>query len=182
MESYPLFHVIDAKKTYNMLLRRSWVHQNGMTSSTLHQCFKYCRNGNVKTIVADVKPFTSTEAHFVDSKFYVEGTFIEEVMTTPMKELKQKGKNFSHFTNEDKISQGLKNLTLPLTNLEESTILKPLLKGYVRLVEQSLFEHQDLLSYQARGFDPNTYRLLVKAGYKQEDVVKLTEEPSNAKS
>ena len=72
-------------------------------------------------------------------------------------------------------------MTLPFTNLEELTILKPLLKGYVKAVEQSLFEHQDLLSYQARGFDLNAYRLLVKAGYKQEDV-KLTEESSNAKS
>ena len=118
-----------------------------MVSSTLHQCFKYCRNGQVKTIVADAKPFTSTEAHFADAKFYVEGTFIEEVMTAPVKELKQKEKNFTHSPNEDKISQGLKNLTLPLTNLEESTILKPPLKGYVKPVEQSLFEHQDLPSH-----------------------------------
>ena len=56
------------------------------------------------------------------------------------------------------------------------------MKGYVKPVEQSLFQHQDLSSHRARGFDPNAYRLLVKAGYKQEDVVKLTEEPSNAKS
>ena len=59
MESHSLFHVIDAKTTYNMLLGRSWIHQNGVVSSTLHQCFKYCRNGQVKIIVADTKPFTS---------------------------------------------------------------------------------------------------------------------------
>ena len=92
MESHPLFHVIDAKTTYNMLLGRPWIHQNGVVSSTLHQCFKYYRNGQVKTIIADAKPFTSIEAHFMDAKFYVEGTFIEEVMTAPVKELKQKEK------------------------------------------------------------------------------------------
>ena len=75
VESHQLFHVIDAKTTYNMLLGQLWIHQNGMVSSTLHQCFKYCRNGQVKTIVADAKPFTSTEAHFANAKFYVEGVF-----------------------------------------------------------------------------------------------------------
>ena len=55
MESYPLFHVIDAKTTYNMLLGRPWIHQNGVVSSTFHQCFKYCKNGQVKTIIADSK-------------------------------------------------------------------------------------------------------------------------------
>ncbi|KAG5221971.1 ty3-gypsy retrotransposon protein [Salix suchowensis] len=45
MESNALFHVIDAKTTYNMLLGRPWIHENGIISSTLHQCFKYCRDG-----------------------------------------------------------------------------------------------------------------------------------------
>ena len=36
MESYPLFHVIDVKTKYNMLLGRPWIHQNGVVSSTLH--------------------------------------------------------------------------------------------------------------------------------------------------
>ena len=67
MESNALFHVIDAKTTYNMLLGRSWIHQNGVVSSTLHQCFKYCRNGKVKTVVADAKPFTMAEAHYADA-------------------------------------------------------------------------------------------------------------------
>jgi len=40
-----LFHVIDAKTTYNMLLGRLWIHENGIMSSTLHQCFNYCQDG-----------------------------------------------------------------------------------------------------------------------------------------
>ena len=43
MESNALFQVIDVDSTYNMLLGRPWMHQNGMVSSRLHQCFKYCR-------------------------------------------------------------------------------------------------------------------------------------------
>ena len=71
MESNALFHVIDAKTTYNMLLGKPWIHQNGVVSSTLHQCFKYYRNGEVKTVVADAKPFTMAEAHYANAKFYL---------------------------------------------------------------------------------------------------------------
>ncbi|KAK4566285.1 hypothetical protein RGQ29_002502 [Quercus rubra] len=39
-----LFHVIDAKTTYNMLLGRPWIYGNGIVPSTLHQCFKYLQS------------------------------------------------------------------------------------------------------------------------------------------
>ncbi|KAL0325376.1 UNVERIFIED_CONTAM: hypothetical protein Sradi_5106900 [Sesamum radiatum] len=48
MVSSALFHVVDAKTSYNMLLGRPWLHQNAVVPSTWHQCFKYCRNGIVK--------------------------------------------------------------------------------------------------------------------------------------
>lgn len=35
-----LFHVIDAKTTYNMLSGHPWIHGNRIVLSTLHQCFK----------------------------------------------------------------------------------------------------------------------------------------------
>ena len=41
MKFNAFFHVIDAKTTYNMLLGRPWIHENGIISSTLYQCFKY---------------------------------------------------------------------------------------------------------------------------------------------
>ncbi|KAL0327107.1 UNVERIFIED_CONTAM: Pro-Pol polyprotein [Sesamum angustifolium] len=50
MVSSALFHVIDAKTSYNMLLGRPWLHENAVVPSTWHQCFKYCRNGIVKKI------------------------------------------------------------------------------------------------------------------------------------
>ena len=65
-----MFHVIDAKTTYNMLLRRPWIHGNGIVPSTLHQCFKYLQSG-IKKVNANLKPFAATKAHFADAKFYV---------------------------------------------------------------------------------------------------------------
>ena len=64
-----LFHVIDAKTTYNILLGRPWTHENGIVPSTLHQCCKFFQNG-IKKVDVDLKPFAETEAHFVDAKFY----------------------------------------------------------------------------------------------------------------
>ncbi|OMO86867.1 hypothetical protein CCACVL1_09415 [Corchorus capsularis] len=43
------------------------------------KCFKYSRNGQVKTVVADSKPFSSVESYYVDTKFYLSDTENEEV-------------------------------------------------------------------------------------------------------
>ena len=48
MESSALFHVIDAKTTYKLLIRRPWLHEYGVVPSTYHQCFKYFQDGQVK--------------------------------------------------------------------------------------------------------------------------------------
>jgi hypothetical protein len=53
MESNALFHVIDVKTTYNILLGWPWIHENDIVSSTLHQCFKYRQNRQVRKIVAN---------------------------------------------------------------------------------------------------------------------------------
>ena len=179
MESNALFHVIDAKTTYNMLLGRPWIHQNGVVSSTLHQCFKYYRNGKVKTVVIDTKPFTMAEAHYADAKFYLKDAPIEDAQSAPNieQQLKQKGKKVA-FEKEEKITKGLKDFTLPLTSLEGSKISKPPLEGFVRPLKAPMVEHDNLPTQRANHFDPNAYRLLVKAGYKQEDVAKLVQEPS----
>ncbi|XWS16710.1 hypothetical protein CRYUN_Cryun33cG0000600 [Craigia yunnanensis] len=127
------------------------------------------------------------EAHFADAKFYLESTFVKDVQSVldEMKQSKYNEKNLaSSSSEENEISQGLKDLILPLTNLDDSKVFKPPLKGFVRPVEEALVEHGDLLSHRVKGFDPNVYRLLVKVGYTQEDVSKLTckiEEPTEEK-
>ncbi|XP_027151178.1 uncharacterized protein LOC113751382 [Coffea eugenioides] len=72
LSSSALFLIIEAKTSYNMLLGRPWIHENEIIPSTLHQCFKYCRDGIVKKVVADDKPFTKVETHFTDVKFYLQ--------------------------------------------------------------------------------------------------------------
>ncbi|KAL0361088.1 UNVERIFIED_CONTAM: hypothetical protein Sradi_3793300 [Sesamum radiatum] len=39
LKASTLFHIIDARTSYNLLLGRSWLHENGVVPSTLHQCF-----------------------------------------------------------------------------------------------------------------------------------------------
>ena len=78
MESSALFHVIDAKTTYKVLIGKLWLHEYGLMPSTYHQCFKYFQDGQVKKIVADHKPFTIAESHFADAKFYLEDDTQEE--------------------------------------------------------------------------------------------------------
>ena len=73
-----LFHVIDAKTSYNVLLERPWLYKNGVIPSTLHQCFKFYRG--VKKLEADTKPFTKVKSYFADAKFYTKNNVIQEVL------------------------------------------------------------------------------------------------------
>ena len=89
LTSNVLFHIIDAKTTYNMLLGRPWIHGNGIVSSTLHHCFKYFQSG-IKEVNADLKPFAETKAHFADAKFYVEDDIPNEVLLLEIPSMESK--------------------------------------------------------------------------------------------
>ena len=52
MESSVLFHVIDAKTIYKVLIGRPWLHEYGVVPSTYHQCFKYVRLNLIKHVLA----------------------------------------------------------------------------------------------------------------------------------
>ncbi|KAM2736350.1 hypothetical protein PS2_024064 [Malus domestica] len=43
LKSSTIFHVIDARTFYGLLLGRPWIHANGVVPSTLHQCLKFYR-------------------------------------------------------------------------------------------------------------------------------------------
>ena len=79
LSSNTLFHVIDAKPSYNVLIRQPWLHENAVIPSTLYQCFKFYRGG-VNKVEADTKPFIEVESYFVDAKFYIENDAMEEVL------------------------------------------------------------------------------------------------------
>ena len=37
----------------------------------------------MKTVVADAKPFTMTEAHYADTKFYLKDALVEDAQSVP---------------------------------------------------------------------------------------------------
>ncbi|KAM1042981.1 hypothetical protein ACFX1X_034678 [Malus domestica] len=88
LKSSTIFHVIDARTSYGLLLGRPWIHANGVVPSTLHQCLKFYRK-EVKVIYGDTKPFTEAESHFADAKFYMDEDMVPETL---LKEIKSIGK------------------------------------------------------------------------------------------
>ena len=54
LKTRPLFHVIDSKTSYNLLLGQPWLHENGIIPSTLHQCFKCSDGKQVKKVIVDL--------------------------------------------------------------------------------------------------------------------------------
>ena len=113
-----LFQVIDAKTTYNMLLGRPWIHGNGIVSSTLHQCLKFLQSG-IKNVNANLKPFTKTEAHFVDTNFYVEDDIPNEEI--PSMESKQSEKEHVRLITRKDIPSLKKGLECGNDHSNEST-------------------------------------------------------------
>ncbi|KAL0420211.1 UNVERIFIED_CONTAM: hypothetical protein Slati_3044000 [Sesamum latifolium] len=80
LKASTLFHVIDARTSYNLLQGRPWLHENGVVPSTLYQCFKYIKNGEIVKVNADMKPFTEAESYFADAKLYLDPDNMQEVL------------------------------------------------------------------------------------------------------
>ncbi|KAM2671181.1 hypothetical protein EV1_007019 [Malus domestica] len=70
LKSSTIFHVIDIRTSYGLLLGRPWIHANGV-------------------IYGDTKPFTEAESHFADTKFYMDEDMVPEAFP---KEIKSTGK------------------------------------------------------------------------------------------
>ncbi|KAA0062638.1 uncharacterized protein E6C27_scaffold79G001510 [Cucumis melo var. makuwa] len=60
----------NSRTTYKLLLGRPWIHGNGVVTLTLHQYFKFYQD-DVKKFEVDSNPFSKTESHFADAKFYL---------------------------------------------------------------------------------------------------------------
>ncbi|XP_012849590.1 PREDICTED: uncharacterized protein LOC105969382 [Erythranthe guttata] len=163
MLSTALFHVIDARTSYRMLLGRPWIHENSVVPSSWHQCFKYCRDGVVKTILADDKPFTEAEAHFADAKYYLDDEkTVKAKEILPVEEPKRRN-------NQDKAPlacEALKDLMFPLTPIDEKRSTSQPPKGFVHPTEETQEECEEFSESQmTKCFGPNAYKLLVKAGF-----------------
>ncbi|KAK4397525.1 hypothetical protein Sango_1589100 [Sesamum angolense] len=74
------FHVIATRTSYNLLLERPWLHENGVVPSTVHQCFKYIKNGEIVKVDANMKSFAKAESYFADTKLYLDLDSMLEVL------------------------------------------------------------------------------------------------------
>ncbi|KAM2757226.1 hypothetical protein PS2_019002 [Malus domestica] len=84
LKSSTLFHMFDARTSYNFLLGRLWIHENRVVPATLHQCLKFYQEG-VKVIQGDTKPFIEAESHFADTKFYMDEEMVPEALPKEIK-------------------------------------------------------------------------------------------------
>ncbi|KAA0054152.1 uncharacterized protein E6C27_scaffold131G00760 [Cucumis melo var. makuwa] len=80
LKASALFHVINSRTTYKLLLGRPWIHGNGVVTSTLHHCFKFYQDG-VKKVEVDSNPFSEAESHFADAKFYLKNDSSPEAVS-----------------------------------------------------------------------------------------------------
>ncbi|KAL0405376.1 UNVERIFIED_CONTAM: Transposon Tf2-12 polyprotein [Sesamum latifolium] len=177
MVSTALFHVIDAKTSYNMLLGRPWLHENYVVPSTWHQCFKYCRNGIVKKVLDDSKPFTEAESHFADAKYYIEGAKKEKEVL-PSEEPKSYSNQSTRKNDSSIIKVELsKDLILLLTQMKQPS--RPPLKGFVPSTQEEEGGHEALAIDEKR-FDPKAFKLLVKVGYNPKEKPSLGKLPPEA--
>ncbi|XP_075645316.1 uncharacterized protein LOC142616303 [Castanea sativa] len=65
-----IFHVINSKVSYHVLLGRPWLHKYRFIPSTYHQCIKGRLNGRPIRIPANLNPFSQGEVNFVETMFY----------------------------------------------------------------------------------------------------------------
>ncbi|KAK4411917.1 hypothetical protein Sango_0264700 [Sesamum angolense] len=80
LKASTLFHIIDARTSYNLLLGKSWLHENGIVPSILHQCLEYIKHREIVKVDAVMKPFTEAKSYFVDSNFYLDPDSMQEVL------------------------------------------------------------------------------------------------------
>ncbi|KAK4383235.1 hypothetical protein Sango_2794700 [Sesamum angolense] len=179
MVSSALFHVTDAKTSYNMLLDRPWLHENAIVPSTWHQCFKYCRNGIVKKVLGDNKPFTKAESHFADAKYYIEDANKGKEILPPEEPKSCNNQDTRKNDSSTLEPESLKSLTLPLTQINMKQPSKPPLKGFVPSTQEEEGEHE-ALAIDEKGFDPKAFKLLIKAGYDPKEKLSLGKLPSEA--
>ncbi|KAL0394684.1 UNVERIFIED_CONTAM: putative protein K02A2.6 [Sesamum latifolium] len=179
MVSTALFHVIDAKTSYNMFLGRPWLHENVVVPSTWHRCFEYCRNGIVKKVLGDSKFFTEAESYFADAKYYIEGAKKEKEVL-PSEEPKSYSNQSTRKNDSSTIKVELsKDLILPLTQISLKQPSMPPLKGFVPSTQEEEGGHE-ALAIDEKGFDPKAFKLLVKVGYNPKKKPNLGKLPPEA--
>ncbi|XP_074301299.1 uncharacterized protein LOC141632675 [Silene latifolia] len=158
LSSDTLFHVMDGKTSFKLLLGRPWKHENGVVASTLHQCLKYYRGGERK-IDGDAKPFSKVDSFFADAKFFEENGTSGEFMPTTISSTGKGGKREKNIIKEDEVQEWVAKVVTPLPSSSQTKIVRPPPNGFVCSSSQSSSEGNKGI------FDSNAYKLLAKAGY-----------------
>ncbi|KAA0062770.1 uncharacterized protein E5676_scaffold87G00310 [Cucumis melo var. makuwa] len=142
LKANALFHVIDSRTTYKLLLGRPWIHGNGVVTSTLHRRFKFYQDG-VKKVEADSNPFLEAESHFVDAKFYLKNDNSPELVSVEvplvnkednlqLKSLASKEPHKSTGTFHSRKGEASTSTTKSMILMDEKTSNQPILR-YVPL-------------------------------------------------
>jgi len=96
-----IFHVIDNKTSYKLLLGWPRLHEHGIVVFALHQCLKYYRHRE-RRINSNVKPFPKVESPFADVKFFEEDDALRETMSSTITSMgKGSTKNVIQVPKED---------------------------------------------------------------------------------
>ncbi|KAK4391401.1 hypothetical protein Sango_1917900 [Sesamum angolense] len=163
----------------HMLLGRPWLHENAVVPSTWHHCFKYCRNGIVKKVLGDNKPFTEAESHSADAKYYIEDANKGKEILPPEEPKSCNNQNTRKNESSTLEPESLKSLTLPLTQINIKQPSKPPLKGFLPSTQEEEGGYE-ALAINERGFDPKAFKLLIKAGYDPKEKLNLGKLPPEA--
>ncbi|KAM2148114.1 hypothetical protein ACFX1Q_004772 [Malus domestica] len=121
LKSSVMFHVIDARTSYGLLLGRPWIHANGVVPSTIHQCLKFYQE-RVKVIYGDTKPFTEAESHFADAKLYMNEDTVPETLP---KEIKSMSKAASKKQEWQAIPKKQEEEAMPFSSKNDDELSKP---------------------------------------------------------
>ncbi|KAL0454926.1 UNVERIFIED_CONTAM: hypothetical protein Slati_0831800 [Sesamum latifolium] len=110
----------------------------------LAMCFKYCRNGRMKKVLGDSKPFTEAESHFADAKYYIEDAKKgKEVL--PSEESKSCDNQSTRKNDSSTIKVELpKDLTFLLTQINLKLPSKRPLKGFAPSTQEEEGGHEVL--------------------------------------
>ncbi|KAH6815278.1 hypothetical protein C2S51_020098 [Perilla frutescens var. frutescens] len=120
--------------------------------------FHYYRDGVVKMVVGDHKPFTEAESYFADSKYYLPNTKAGKGASIHQKE----PENSQKIKKEVSGIELLEGLTLPLAEINAKKPIPPPLKGFVRPTQGGATEHGE--NQQNYGLNA-TQKMLKKNGH-----------------
>ncbi|KAL0387696.1 UNVERIFIED_CONTAM: hypothetical protein Sradi_2651400 [Sesamum radiatum] len=144
-----------------------------------HQYFKYCRNGIVKKVLGDSKPFTEAESHFADAKYYIEDANKGKEILPPEEPKSCNNQNTRKNDSSILEPESFKSLTLPLTQINMKQPSKPPLNGFVPSTQEEEGGHE-ALAIDEKGFNPKVFKLLIKAGYDPKEKLSLGKLPPEA--